>query len=316
MSHRSAFALFFLLLVTLHQPAYATGVTPLPGWSMAVSANGVVMTTPCGGGDAAMAYVIYPAGVINEDTLEKWMARQVNSRVDGWSGTGGAVLERSGIVEQGNRIYTETVTFRDSAGMAWKTLIVGDANGAAGQVSAVLSRGERDNSDATFQAVIDHIEQRVSRGARLDARTLARQPLPVPPDATQAGPVVAHLDSSELRYLAQGRINTNPRRFVLTNSGRFFEGKVGNFQVQGTWQRTGDTIELAFGDGTFDAVPASCATAVQAPAASNQPAPAVRKCRTETRSVLKSENRMNCTVRGCSSETVSFEVEEPVQVCD
>ena len=312
------------LLATL--PARAQ-IVPPDGWTLSKSENGITMFSPCQGGQGAIGYTALPAWRITEPTVGKWFTNKSGSLIASWTGPHGRVLQRSGINTQG-AIALEALTFDGGDGQTRTALLLGYPVGQVGQLLAVVAEGEVDEDNAQWQAAIEHIQGLIGRGYSLDPSVLTRRGDSLRPAVGAAGEVVARIGSSGLRYMP-GRFAPTPRMFVLTRSGRFFEGDINAHRVQGAWKQVGNGFQLDFGDGTQDFVPPDCAematagsdhttpTAPPTPAPVVAPSPAQKRCHTETRYETQTQTVTRCWPnRGCGPETTQVQVARDVEVCN
>jgi hypothetical protein len=332
-----AIALFFLGSA----PASAR-IASIPGWSYSQSENGIVMSTPCGGGTDIVAYGIYPAYPTNANSKAAWFTGQVNLLIGGWTGARPANAQFSAVANEGAVMF-QTTEFDSEPGKRWSALVLGTFVGRVGQLYAVVTAASTDESDPRLQAAVAHAMALIRGNFTLAPQSLKQVPQGVPQPAGFSGSPMLTLTTSQLRSFPSHRIDPQPRQLIITSSGRFFEAQVSDYVAQGRFVRN-DALaayEVTYGDGSFDVIPASCATttgisagtpqppAVSPPAAARptptptaRPIPgptAGRNCRKATKEVLAQRTATTCDFRMvCSTGTVTTtQIEETGEIiCD
>ena len=330
---RNFFQMTFIGLLCAWWSTAEAEVTIIPGWSYSQSENGIVMSTPCGGGADMMVYGIYPAYLTNTDSHTDWLNAQVFKLTSGWTGFRGSVLNRSEIAQQGP-VLSQTVDFTDGNGTRWSALIMGAVVGVRGQLYSVVTKSDADQSDPRFQAVIGNAIALAGQNFLLEPASVAQIPVRNVDAAGAFGSISFGMQTSKLRWFAQHRVDPAPQTLIVTENGQFFEGQTASaYSLRGTLRRVGEgpnaTYELRYNDGTLDIVPASCAlsgpnggtgdaTSGAPAAASGAPTPSAQStCRTVVKEVVTTQVQTQCDYTGrCTQFSVPSIRKENVTVCD
>ena len=325
---RNFFQKTFIGLLCAWWSTAEAGVTIIPGWSYSQSENGIVMSTPCGGGADMMVYGIYPAYTTNTDNSIDWLNAQVFKLTSGWTGFRGSVLNRSEIAQQGP-VLSQTVDFTDGNGTRWSALIMGAVVGVRGQLYSVVTKSDADQSDPRFQAVIGNAIALAGQNFLLEPASVAQIPVRNVDAAGAFGSISFGMQTSKLRWFAQHRVDVTPQTMVVTQGGQFFEAPTAtSYSFRGTLRTVGDgqnaAYELKYNDGTIDIIPASCAmnwpadgTQTASPTPVARDPNAERTCRTVVKEVVSTQVQTQCDYSGrCTQFSVPSIRKENVTVCD
>jgi hypothetical protein len=323
-------------------------IPSIPGWSYSQSESGVVISTPCGGGSDIVAYGIYPAYASNANSKAAWFSGQVNFLIGGWTGARPANAQFSAVAQEGAVMY-QTLEFDSEPGKRWSALVLGTFVGRLGQLYAIVTPTSTDESDPRLQAAVAHAMTSIRANFTLAPQSLKQVPQGIAPQAAFSGSPMLTLMTSQLRSFASHRIDPQPRQLIITSSGRFFEAQVSDYVAQGKFVMNAalGAYEVTYGDGSFDVIPASCATTTGVPAgtpapplqtppatrpAAARPTPAIapstgpapgpapgRNCRKATKEVFTQRTMQQCDFRGvCTLGPVStVHIEETDEIiCD
>lgn len=311
-------------------------IPSIPGWSYSQSENGIVMSTPCGGGADIVAYGIYPAYATNANSKAAWFAGQVNFLIGGWTGSRPANAQFSAVAQEGAVMY-QTLEFDSEPGKRWSALVLGTFVGRLGQLYAIVTPASTDESDPRLQAAVAHAMASIRGNFTLSPQSLKQVPQGIPQQAGFSGSPMLTLMTSQLRSFPSHRIDPQPRQLIITSAGRFFEGQVSDYVAQGKFviNNTLAVYEMTYGDGSFDVIPMSCTATTGTsvgtpqppapnPSAAARPTPTAapttgRNCRKATKEVFAQRTATTCDFRGvCTSGTVtSTQIEETDEIiCD
>jgi hypothetical protein len=307
-------------------------IPSIPGWSYSQSERGIVMSTPCGGGNDIVAYGIYPAYATNANSKAAWFAVQVNTLIEGWTGYRRTNAQLSAVNEDGAVMY-QTIEFDSEPGKRWSALVLGTFVGRVGQLYSVVTATSTDESDPRLQAAVAHAMSSIRGNFTLSPQSLKQMPQGIPPSADLAGAPVITLITSQLRSFPSHRVDPETRQLLVTSSGRFFEARVSDYVAQGKLTKNDalGAYEVTYGDGSFDVIPVACSVAPGSvstsppPTVANRPAAAQpstttgRNCRKATKEVFTQRMRVQCDIRGfCTTvPDSSTQIEETDEIiCD
>jgi hypothetical protein len=269
--------LHFILLVALALIDASTSravsdVKPIPGWSLAQTGRGLVMNTPCSAGPTSIIYAIYPASSFGQMRAEEWLGARTQSIVSTWAANASDIVVKTPVKSNGLLLF-QTMEFRDRAGNDWSAVMMGSTN-PKGQLYSVVAPKTVPDDSPQLIAALDHAITLISEDFTLDPNAFRATDLPDPGGKDGAGPIVAMLHGQHVRTIFFGQLDTEPDRFVLTQSGRFFLDHVDDATVEGTWKKVGSAYELTHGDGMIDLVSETCGVDTVATQPPPVPAPA------------------------------------------